>query len=675
MCHKYLTYHIIAFVLLYVKLQAQNKNVPFDKSLFKNKKEHFKKALTNFKRGNVLYEETHYKDALYFYLKVQNFNPKNDLLNFKIGDIYLRTGQPEKAKPYLETAWLLSEKNNPQMIYALARVYHLHSEWVKAIDGYNQYIGMLETGRKSREKRLKAQKLIANCEAGKMITRRFTTVVTPLGRSINSREDDYSPVVNSEENILFFTSRRVGVTGLYRDESGDYYEDIFMAVKKDSVWRRAVNLHRDINSSGHDAVAGIARNGRMVFIYRGTNNGDIYFSKKAKKQKWTKLERLPKPVNTKYRETSAAFSPERKILYFVSDRKNNSFGGLDIFTIRKTSKGWGQLKNIGNQINTPEDEDGVFLANDGKTLYFSSKGHNSIGGYDLFKSEWVNGTWTKAKNVGIPISTPTDDLYISVSDDGKRIYRMLVASNKTNTSKDLYMVEITGQEDIPVQQIETDSVADQVFAVNIANGLSTDKLKNTKKILPIAKNEKPRQKNIPSEEEVHEYGSQKITDNKKSAELPTKDNEETSLTGSESFLQTAKKEKQKLQLTEIKSAKYGISLDEENIQLPIILFNFGEYTIDKVGKQQIRLLAREMKVYPDIHLSVSGYTDSVGDVLYNLQLSKNRAKAVFNELVRLGVESKRLRHKGYGEEDISYANDNDQNRRLNRCVVFVINEK
>ena len=146
-------------------------------------------------------------------------------------------------------------------------------------------------------------------------------------------------------------------------------------------------------------------------------------------------------VNTKAWETHCALTADGNTLYFVSDRKDG-VGGRDLYRVVKLPTGeWSKAQNLGGVVNTPYDEDGVFIHPNGRTLYFSSKGHNSMGGFDIFTSELGDdGTWSKPENIGAPLNTVDDEVFFVTTADGRRGY---FSSDKNGGygEKDIYFVD------------------------------------------------------------------------------------------------------------------------------------------------------------------------------------------------------------------------------------------
>lgn len=281
-----------------------------------------------------------------------------------------------------------------------------------------------------------------------VISHTLETKIENLGNPPNSEDDEYSPVVTADEKTLLFTYRGVRCKGGLRDvydepnAYGFYYEDIFMSRKVDGQWQQPVSLD-NVNTESNEAVLTISNDGQQLFIYRAseTDGGDIYMST-LNGDEFGKPERLKGEVNTNNWEGSITLSGDEKKIIFSSDRPGG-VGGKDLYQAVKLGENtWGNVKNLGNIINTPYNEDGPFLHPDGRSLVFSSEGHNSLGDYDIFLSELNenDSSWKNPVNVGYPINTTDDDIFYTLSADGKRGY---FSSSKTGGfgNKDIYVEE------------------------------------------------------------------------------------------------------------------------------------------------------------------------------------------------------------------------------------------
>lgn len=185
---------------------------------------------------------------------------------------------------------------------------------------------------------------------------------------------------------------------------GIYYEDVFSTHKENGTWVAPSSIGENINTKEHDAAIALSNDGQKLFIFNdnGSNGGDIYISK-LDGSNWSDVVRLEGDINTVAWEGSCALSADEKTLYFSSERIGG-LGGKDIYASQKNADGtWGTAKNLGDKINTSLDDDAPFIHPDGKTLIYSSKGLNSMGGYDIFTTEYnpSDSSWTTQKTLVI----------------------------------------------------------------------------------------------------------------------------------------------------------------------------------------------------------------------------------------------------------------------------------
>ncbi len=446
---------LFLLILIFSTQGFSQQDTPFEKDYFApEQKDALKDAIKEIKDGDKLYEEDIpiYAQALEHYLNAYDFNPNNAQLNYKIGKCYLKTIQKPKSVKYLESAYQLNPKVQPDILYLLARAYHLNLDIKKAMETYEEYKGSLSPNELSQKGDL-IDKKIAECKvAQELIKEPVRIFVDNLGPQVNSKFPEYGPFINAEETIIMFTSSRDNTTGGKADPRDlIFYEDIYISRKVDEKWTDANNPGKPLNTDSHDAIVGVSPDGKHALIYKGEDNGGDIFECRIKEDgKWQSPKRLPKEINTKDHETSASFSPDMNALYFVSD-KPGGFGGKDIYFAELSIKGskekldYEEAVNLGAVINTPYDEEGVFVDVEGEILYFSSKGHNTMGGYDVFKSVKLNGKWTKPENMGYPLNTPDDDIFFSFSRNGKHAYYSSFDPSGYG-ERDLYMITLLGPE-------------------------------------------------------------------------------------------------------------------------------------------------------------------------------------------------------------------------------------
>ncbi len=407
-----------------------------------------------FEAAEQYFVDENYSAALPLYLKLDSIQKGNADINFKIGFCYLNSATYKtKAISYLEVATKNVSENYTggnikgttapiSAYYYLAKAYHLNYEWSKAIETYEKYISLLGTSPKNAKDVEDTQHDIETCKYGmEQVKNPIKVIITNLGPKVNSPYPDYSPVVSLDEQTLIFTSRRKGGATNELLPNGQYLEDIYVSKFVNGQWDSATSIGSNINTAKHEATINLSADGQKLLLYRDQDGGNIYLSE-LKGAEWSVPTLLDAPVNGTDWESHACFTSDNRALYFVSNRPGG-FGGRDIYKCLRLPNGkWGPAENLGNRINTKYDEDGVFIHPDGKQIYFSSKGHQSMGGFDVFTSKIddENGFWSTPVNYGYPVNTPDDDIFFITSVDGKRAY---FSSDKEGGygEKDLYMID------------------------------------------------------------------------------------------------------------------------------------------------------------------------------------------------------------------------------------------
>lgn len=667
-------------------LYAQNGDVPFDKDLFKHKKDEFKEAVKAIKEADGLVEiDGAYHHALELYLKAYELNPNSSELNFKIGVCFMLSPNEDRteALEYFQKAYQLNKQVSNDIHFYLGRGHHLKAEWDTAIEEYRRY-SSAHGNAPPIEEYASIYKRIEECEVGKKLSQKPVRVfIDNVGSNVNSPYPDFGPVINADETLLLFTSRREGSTGGDQDRDFHYFEDIYMAeADEPGQWKKAVNIGKNINSNEHDATVGVSPDGSRMIVYR---EGDLYECLREE-EGWSKPEKLSKNINTKYLETAATYSFDTKKLYFTSNRPDLSKGGLDIFVTELDEKGkWGDPQNLGFTLNTEYDEEGIFLHPDGRTMYFSSRGHESMGGYDIFKSVYDKGKWSVPENLGYPINTPDEDVYFVIDATGKRAY-YTSAKRGGQGEKDLYKITMLGP-DKPFLMNTEDNLLASVDQP-IANVVAEPIISTTSITLTLFKG------TILDEDTRDPVGATiEITDNSTGEVI-------TSL--------KANSQTGKFVVTLPAGRNYGIAVKaagylfhSENFDIPEnngylevektillkkiregqtivlrnIFFDFDKSTLRPESKKELENLLGIMQDNPTIKVELSGHTDSKGSAEYNKGLSLRRSQAVVKYLLDKGIAAERMESAGYGFDKPIATNDTDEGRQLNRRTELKILKK
>jgi len=411
-------YNLLLFVLLLSVSGFSQENPRIDKKTFFSSEEGLasaKKSLSlaekYYKKGSGTYDE-----ALKHYLKVLKYNAESDALNYKIGVCYLWTSNKKAALAF----FLKSSPSVSKDYYlGLGRAYQYNLMFDKAKENYSKYINSLKKWEQGDVTPLYNQ-LVDECDVSKAIIQDSVSVfIINLGPIINSYYDEYGAVLPPDNSKLFFTSKRPDVEPRKRVSRFEFRECIWTAnnnaIDKPAAW---IDFPEKLDFLVNTSVAGYDLNDDVIYFYKGKTHGGRLYSAQFDGEKWIHIRPIKGGVNhIAYKETSISVDANGNA-YFVSDRRGG-FGGKDIWMATpKNEKSFNKPINLGDVINTPFNEEGVYITSDGNTLYFSSKGRKGMGGYDVYKSERkLDGTWDEPQNMGYPINTAADELFYRPTQD------------------------------------------------------------------------------------------------------------------------------------------------------------------------------------------------------------------------------------------------------------------
>lgn len=663
------TYILIAGLLL-ITTGAFAQGIEFDKDNFKSDKEGLKEAKSNLKEGNGFYEqgEIYFKEAIPFYEKANEFNPDNALLNYKLGECYLNSIYKSKAMDHLLKAHKLQPSVNPRINFYLGQAYHLNLAFDKAITWYSKY---QSTAMQNPDPRYRddLQLRIQQCYNGKKIIKNPIRVfIDNLGENVNSKYNEYGAVISADESVIIYTSRRAGSTGGRIDPMlNEHFEDLYISTKnKDGTWAPAENMGKNVNTNDHDAVAAISADGQRIILYKGKSGYGDLFESVLEGSEWSKAEDLGKNINTKTtHEPSACYSPDGNAIYFVSN-KGGGLGDHDIYMSVRDKKGkWGPAQNLGATINTKYKEDGVYMHPDGKTLYFGSEGHTSMGGMDIFKSvlDVTNNMWSEPQNLGYPVNTADQDAFFVISASGKHGYYMSAAQNDNKGLRDLYMITFLGPEKQMVLNNEDNllaSVAAPVKDIVIAPKVIVKEAQLT--ILKGVISDYLTKDLLEAEIEIVDNAADKViatfksnsTTGKFLVSLPAGKNYGIAVKKDEYLFHS---ENFDIPNTAVfQEVEKNIALKKLSVGNKIVLrnifFDLDKATLRPESTTELKRLVGLMTDVPTLKIELGGHTDSQGSDPHNQDLSERRAKAVVDYLTKAGVSADRLKSEGYGETQL-----------------------
>lgn len=402
----------------------------------------------------LLYDEL-YTQALPLAKELYMSDSTNANVTSMLGQAYLGVGDQKKAIYYLEKAVpmvsLMYSESDPKekkapgiTYYYLAKAYHFDYRFEDAVANYYNYRSFIPMEDIDLYNRIKRD--IEMAETASIIYENPVEIEAKnLGPTINTEYPEYSPVISADGSTLIFTSRRKGSTGGKKDADGMFFEDIYVCRNQGGTWSAPVGIGSNINTDKHEASIGLSPDGTKLFIYKSENDaGDIYLSE-LKDNNWTVPKRLGDGINTKDWETHASINRRGDTIYYVSDMKGG-IGGRDIYySVLLPNGEWSRGRNLGSTINTELDEEAPFISFDGSELIFSSKGHNSMGGFDIFTSAWDGSSWSTPVNIGYPINSPKDDIFFVTTPDGKYAYYSSQMEGGYG-EKDLYLINLKFKE-------------------------------------------------------------------------------------------------------------------------------------------------------------------------------------------------------------------------------------
>lgn len=637
----------------------------------------------NFKAGIGTYDlaRDHYLYAL-------QYNPDHAALNYKLGICYLFTDNKYEAINYLLKAYTANPEVSGDIHLMLGTAYQLVLEFDLAIEHFKLHSQVLDPKEQAAYAPVLTKRM-SECQSGRELSKDPRRVIIHnLGEVVNSRYDDYNPVFAYEDTALLFTSRRPYGKEKRNSLDNKFNEDIYMSSIEGRLLKEAVRLPEPFNSDFNDAVVGVSADGGSFLLYQGhVEGGDIQVSQyKHEKRKWSRPKAVAGRLTSKDGETSASFSPDGREIFYVSRNKELSLGGKDILYSRLDPKGkWGKPVNLGSIINTPYDEEGVFITPDGKYLYFASKGHNSMGGFDIFRSERrETGTWSAPENLGYPINTPDDEVFYVTDKSGKTGYYSCIREGGFGAMDICKIVYLGSEKELVFR------TSDQLLA-----GPGTEK---TGFFIPAVPLDLDTRLMLTGHVLDTIGGVEPIVAKMAFFDPATGTQEALVITGTQGEY-TARLPEPKAYAVEINATGYLYFLDiidftlatgdeiltrnfflkkvevGTKVVLDNIYFETGKAILRPESHNALDQVFRFLENNPGMKLEISGHTDNTGSLRINQKLSRDRARAVVDYLLKLGISEEMLISEGYADTQPVAPNTTAEGREKNRRVEFKVLSK
>jgi outer membrane protein OmpA-like peptidoglycan-associated protein/tetratricopeptide (TPR) repeat protein len=684
----------IMLLAIFIGNQLLAQDVEFKAGNFKEKKEEFKVAEAQLKKGEeylaagnaAVYEVRdpglNFKLAIIEFKKAYAFNPKSALLNFYLGNAYMYTNDKHLAIGYLKEAEKLNPLVDDFLDFYLGMAAQLEMEFDKAKKYYSKFESSTKSKQIAQLGIMLAQRK-KECDNGVQLVAKPVRVWVDNVKSVNTAADEYSPCLTMDGSTLLFTSNRPN--GHKADDAGEFDGDMYITELEKGKWSTPKNVGEPLNTTSDETASMLYYDGTKMLIFKKEEDNYDVFETFLKGNNWSVPMKLHKGVNTTDNQTYASYCENRNRLYYLSDKSTGTSKGFDIYYSSKMNNSnteFAAAQSVGTEVNTKLNEGSVFIHPNGNLMYFCSEGHNSMGGYDIFVARKRQGQWQTAENLGYPINTPYDDMFFGMTASGKYAY---IASNRAGGvgGMDIYKVTFWG-EDKELAPTTEDfllaSFANPIQDVQIESKVTVDKQALTvfKGITIDAISRKPVEATI------------EITDNSTGKVIETfTTNSATgkfllSLAAGKNYGIAVKapgylfhsENFDVLEPTgfnminkeiELKNIKKG-----SKIALRNIFFDTGKSTLKTESYAEIDRLVQLLKEVPTLRIEISGHTDNVGSEGMNQKLSQDRADAVVAYLVSKGINASRLESRGYGSARPVADNKTNDGRQQNRRTEFEI---
>ena len=615
--------------------------------------------------GNKLYKKEQYKNAYPLYAQVLKTDSSNMEALYKAAVCNLHRFSKEDALRGLEKVYNADSTYDKYLSYWMGRAYHLNYKFDEAILFYSK-AQQKKSKNNSTFEEVERYKYQVRC-ARDYVSNPTNFNVVNLGEGINSSFSDHSPITSYTDTMLLFTSRRVNQLDAKEEYDGEPFEDIFYSYKNSVTgkWSTPISFH--LNTTGHDASVQLFDQDTKLFIYSYLHEGDIHLVEKTNGQWGT-----PTPVdeiNSIDFEADAFMTAYGKTLYYATNHFKKN-GDLDICYIVKNEDGtWSKPKTLSSLINTDEDEDAPYITADGRTMYFSSRGHSSMGGYDVFKSDLdtITGEWMKPENLGYPVNTPDEDLYYCLSSKSAKAYLSSYRSGGFG-EKDIYEIA-------PIEFIQIEGQL-----VDASNN-SIDGKEFTIKIVPF---ETASKNALSSEVPISDKGTFETTClSNNSYSVFLLQGTDTLLVDTLAIDLVDKKNTKReyvLVVPTIKKESIDSIITTDTVAVVVavesiqqtVYFATNVSDVGPASKAELRKIVAYLESHPEALVTIEGHTDDSGPEAINLTLSLKRANTVKAYLELKGVSTSRISVVAFGSKNPIVSNATEVGRSKNRRVDVVV---
>jgi outer membrane protein OmpA-like peptidoglycan-associated protein/tetratricopeptide (TPR) repeat protein len=622
------------------------------------------KAIKNFENAQLSFDAQKDEEAIDLLQKAIKIDPNFIEAHMFLAEVYGENKKYKEALDEAKTATSISPDFFKSAYYSMgfwALKLQLYDEAEQHFNQFLAYKGISAEAKSNATLGLKSAQF-----ARVAIKNPVSFNPLNMGEQVNSAENDYLPAITADEQTLVYTRLIPKNPGGSATDMRNKSEDFYSCNKTSGIWSKAINIGPPINTIGNEGAQCISADGQtLVFTackeydgYPGGRKGygscDLFIAKKMANGSWGVPENIGKPINTEYWDSQPSMSSDGQTIYFVSNRAGGK-GGTDIWKCTKNELGkWANLVNLGDSVNSAENEESPYIHPDNKTLYFSSEGWPGMGSKDLFVARIKkDGNFSTPKNLGYPINTGESERDLIVSANAKTAY---FSSERPggNGGLDLYSFELYKE----ARPQAVTYVKGKVFNKETKNGLEAKfeliDLETGQMVmqassmigsgeflvcLPINKNYLMNVSKNGYLFASENFSLKGLTDNLKAYEM-------------------------NVPLTPIKAG--------EKVVLKNIFFETASFTLKEESKIELQKLKSFLVLNAATTIEIGGHTDNVGDKKSNQILSENRAKAVYDYLIANEITKERLTFKGFGDTMPIDDNNTEAGKANNRRTEFMI---
>lgn len=594
-------------------------------------------------KANKYYEKYDYEYAIKIYEKLLEENPTLEIAQ-KLANCYRFTNNSIEAEKTYATVLTFPGFDPVNYLY-YAEVLKQNGKFEQAKRNYLTYAERVPA------KADEAVKLANGCDAARLwLENPDMNIEIKSDEIFNTAYADFSPIPYNK-GFIFVSDRQFVAANKGKKEiygwTGNPYLKLYQAQRENNdAGKEELKLSllpEEINDDYHTGSATLTADGKTLYFTKAGVVDGVKYDKDAVIKKtiyyanqvngvWSAAVAFPYNSALAYSVEHPAISTDGKTLYFASDMPG-TLGGLDLFYSEYTGSGWSKPKNCGPNVNTTSDEVFPYVRKDG-TLFFSSRGHITIGGLDVFSATGSKSNWTEAENLKAPINSPKDDFGIYYYDDNLTGF---ISSNRVGGKgmDDIYGFSVRKKElffAVQGEVVEKGTTAPlkdiRIFLVNKTTGVETSVLSEIDGTFKF---------DLEPETDYTVRGDLVKYYSRQQGEITTKGAKEST----------------------VYNVKFDVEKGEDAylVRLNNIYYDFNKSNIRKDAEPELTKVLNFMNTTPNVNIELRSHTDARGKADYNMALSKKRAESAEKYLLNKGAEKGRLTANGYGETQL-----------LNKCA-------